>query len=314
MQLLIAGGSGFLGQELTRQALKQGHDVAILSRTPKEKARKQAEGFCGKSVVWCGSFDAIDAQIDKPVDVVINLTGANLFTMPWTAARKKVLWHSRVDKTAELVRWLLALKESGQPCPQVLLSGSAIGIYGDCGEKTVTETDASGDDWAAVLVRAWESAAGVAAAHGIRTVLLRTGLVMGNGGLLKPILPLFRLGLGGSLGTGSFWYSWIHAEDWARAVLMLMQDPDKNGAWNLVAPTPVRYKEFALTLGQVLRRPVWLTPPRWLLRILLGQRAALMLQSTRVEPARLQAAGFTWKYPTLRPALQAVTKKPNPAE
>ena len=200
--------------------------------------------------------------------------------------------------------WICA---QGEP-PRVLLSGSAIGFYGIGGEQALTEDSAAGTDWASTMVGDWEKSTTPAASVGVRTVLLRTGLVLGDGGLLKPLLPLFRARLGGSLGNGQFWYSWIHVQDWVRATLLLLDSANAAGPYNLTAPHPVRYREFADALGAALQRPVWLTPPAWALRAILGERANLMLGSTKALPKRLEDMGFEWKYPELSEALAAIIK------
>lgn len=291
MRILITGGSGFLGQSLTRALLARGDEVLILSRN----AARHAKGKLASA--WIQSLDEIDA----PIDAVFNLTGANLFSRPWTKARKTELRDSRIALTHTLVNWLNRQTRA----PRVFLSGSAIGIYGDQGEQTLTEQSAHGKDWAAKLVADWEAAA----AHtDIRTVYLRTGLVLGDGGLLKPLRPVFKCGLGGSLGDGRFWYSWIHLRDWVSAALFLLDLDGASGPYNLTAPSPVRYQEFANGLGRVLRRPVWLTPPAWFLRLLLGEQASLLLGSTKALPTRLQQAGLQWQYPVLDDALEAIAK------
>ncbi|WLD58043.1 TIGR01777 family oxidoreductase [Salinispirillum sp. LH 10-3-1] len=292
MRILITGGSGFLGQALAKDLQQHGHDVVILSRQPEQQARRATD----TAALWVGSLD----DIKEPVEAVVNLTGANLFALPWTEGRKATLWQSRVTLTEQLVAWMLK-----QPVPpHTLLSGSAIGFYGDAGDQPLTEDSPVGSDWAASMVAAWERATEPAAQAGIRTLNLRTGLVLGNGGLLKPLLPLFKAGLGGSLGNGQFWYSWIHLDDWVAAVVALLGTPEAKGPYNLTAPHPVRYREFADTLGATLHRPVWLTPPAWVLKPLLGQRAALMLSSTRALPHNLTTSGFQWQYDNLQEALE----------
>jgi hypothetical protein len=295
MRVLVTGGSGFLGQALTRALLARGDEVIILSRNPATHVARRAGS------VWVQEL----AQIDTPVDAVVNLAGANLFAAPWTQARKQLLHDSRVALTWKLASWILS-----QPTlPKVFLSGSAIGFHGDGGEQALTEQSPPGSDWAATLVQDWENATRRVEDAGVRTVLLRTGLVLGHGGLLGPILPLFKAYLGGSLGAGKFWYSWIHLQDWVRATLFLLDRRTASGPYLLTAPEPVRYGDFARTLGKVLQRPVWLTPPGWVLRLLLGQRAALMLSSTKALPARLQEAGFQWQFPELEGALRAIVSR-----
>lgn len=295
MRVLVTGGSGFLGQALTRALLARGDEVIILSRNPATHIARRAGS------VWVQDLQ----QIDTPVDAVVNLAGDNLFAAPWTQARKQLLHDSRVALTWKLTSWIL----SQTTLPKVFLSGSAIGFHGDGGEQALTEQSPPGTDWAATLVQDWENATRRVEEAGVRTVLLRTGLVLGHGGLLGPILPLFRAYLGGSLGAGQFWYSWIHLQDWVRATLFLLDRREASGPYLLTAPAPVRYGDFARTLGRVLQRPVWLTPPGWVLRLLLGQRAALMLSSTKALPARLQEAGFQWQFPELEGALREIVSQ-----
>lgn len=291
MRILITGGSGFLGQSLTKSLLARGDEVLILSRNAASKAQSKLGSR------WIQSLDEIDA----PIDAVFNLTGANLFSRPWTRARKRELRDSRIALTQALVNWL---NEQAQ-APRVLLSGSAIGIYGDQGEQALTEQSARGKDWAAILVTDWEAAAAHA---GTRTVNLRTGLVLGDGGLLKPLRPAFKCGLGGSLGDGQFWFSWIHLQDWINAALFLLDLEDASGPYNLTSPEPVRYKTFAKALGKALHRPVCLSPPAWLMKLILREQASLMLSSTKAMPTRLQKAGFQWQFPLLSNALDSILK------
>lgn len=293
MNILITGGSGFLGQALAAELHRQGHTLVIRSRDPQKQARLHP----ATPTKWIASY----VDIKTPIDAVINLAGANLFSKPWTEQRKLSLWKSRINLTNDLVKWLAAQK---QP-PRVFLSGSAVGYYGNQGEQILSEENAAGADWAAYMVANWEDAS-KPATHSMRTVQLRTGLVLGRGGLLKPLLPVFKAGLGGSLADGQFWYSWIHVQDWVNAVIFLLNCSDCQGPYNLTAPNPVRYKQLAETLGSTLHRPVWLTPPRWALKLLLGERAELMLGSTRALPERLKKAGFLWRYPTVQEALTAV--------
>ena len=294
MRILITGGSGFLGQAMSRALTWRGDDVIILSRHPHLHLARKA------GTQWIGSLD----QVQQPVDAVINLTGANLFSRPWTTRHRQALRNSRIAATEKLITWICAQQ---QP-PRVLLSGSAIGFYGAGGEQALTEDSPAGTDWASTLVKDWELATAPAAAAGVRTVLLRTGLVLGEGGLLAPLVPLFRCGFGGSLGNGQFWYSWIHLQDWMNATLMLLDSNTLHGPFNLTAPNPVRYSEFASALGTALRRPVWLTPPAWVLRLLLGERASLMLGSAKALPARLEAAGFKWQHERLPEALHDIVQ------
>lgn len=295
MRILISGGSGFLGQALSTALIERGDYVIVWSRDTQSNARSKTASE------WVSTLD----EITEPVDAVINLTGANLFSGIWTKARKKTLRSSRIEITKTLIHWLSAQTTA----PRVLLSGSAVGFYGSCGETPLTEDAPKGEDWAAQLVADWEAATAVPSGQldTMRTVYLRTGLVLGNGGLLQPLKPLFKLGLGGSLGKGQFWYSWIHIQDWVNATLFLLDTESAKGPYNLSAPNPVRYAQFANALGQALHRPVWLTPPAWLLNRLLGEQAGLLMGSTKAIPERLQDAGFEWQYSDIHEALEALS-------
>lgn len=296
MHILITGGSGFLGQALAQALSQDGHTLTLHSRNPQRQAKRSQT-----PAQWVAQLN----DITEPVDAVVNLTGANLFTLPWSARRKSVLWNSRIDTTRALLDWMAGQE---QP-PQVFLSGSAVGFYGDCGEQVCTEQQAGGNDWPAQLVQAWEAQAVLAQNLGVRTVLLRTGPVLGAGGLLPPQKLLFQAGLGGSLGRGAFWFSWIHIADWVGAVKALLVDETVMGPVNLTAPQPVRYREFTSTLGSVLHRPVWLSPPLWALQPVLGQRTQLLTSSTRAEPEKLNALGYAWQFPDIASALSDLCQR-----
>lgn len=296
MRVLICGGTGFIGQALAQRLLQDGHELVIYTRHPtKHRARGRLRAE------WVDDFNAISA----PVQAVVNLTGANLFTLPWTDGRKKTIWNSRINTTERLVAWMQKQEQK----PEVLLSGSAVGYYGDRGDTLLTEVSDPGHGWSTEMVMAWENAAIEAEKAGIRTVLLRTGPVLGEGGMLKPQLLAFKLGLGGSLADGQFWFSWIHLHDWVEATRFLLQTPTLRGPVNLTAPNPVRYQDFARTLGRVLHRPVWLTPPAWVLKPTLGERTELIMSSARAIPQQLNDVGFQWKYPEVESALRAVCRR-----
>lgn len=295
MRVLITGGSGFIGQNLAKALQAEGHDLVIYSRRPDQNRRRS-----DLTAEWVGNFNDIQGH----VDAVVNLAGANLFTLPWTENRKATLLKSRTQTTEKLVAWMTGQDQK----PEIFLTGSAVGFYGDQGETELTEESETGADWSAKMVAAWEMSAKPAEDAGIRTVYLRTGPVLGDGGMLKPLLVAFKLGLGGSLGRGDFWFSWIHVEDWVRAAIFLLKTPPLHGPFNLTAPQPVRYREFAQTLGQALHRPVWLSPPAWILKPALGERSELVMASVRAVPEKLQEAGFSWHYPDLKSALAAICR------
>lgn len=294
MRILITGATGFIGKALCRAALARGDAVTALTRSV-PAARAVLPG----QVVCAGSLDAIGAT-----DAVVNLAGLNLASGRWTAARKQAFVDSRVHTTERLVRWM----EKGER-PRVLVSGSAIGWYGARGDEPLTESAAPGrpDEFTVELCRAWEAAATQAESLGVRTCLLRTGIVLErDGGSLKQMLLPFRLGLGGPMGSGRQWMSWIHRADLVALILWLLDHDSLRGAFNGAAPNPVRHAEFVAALGRALKRPAILPMPGFMLRLLVGEMAELVLTGQRVVPQRALDGGFAFAYPDLGPALAAI--------
>lgn len=293
--ILITGGTGFLGSALTRRLLAKQVAVTVFGRDA-EKIRKQF----GPGVRAATRFaDLADAGA---FDAVVNLAGAGIFDRYWTEPRKQILRNSRIELTQELVAWIAAASK-----PPVLVSGSAIGVYGDQGDSVLSETSPANADFAQQLCADWEAAALAAADHGSRVCLIRTGLVLGRGGgLLQRMLPAFRLGLGGTLGDGRQWMSWIHLEDWLAAAEAMIADPAMSGAYNATAPEPATNREISQALAEALGRPMLLPLPAGLLKLLLGEMSALVLGSQRVKPERLLAHGFQFQYSRLEPALDAI--------
>lgn len=295
MNILIAGGSGFLGQALTQTLVGQHHHVTILTRDPSKvahHAQVQAKRLT-------------DLAVHDQYDVVINLTGAGIADARWSDARKAELLDSRLQTTQALVRWMHQVEQR----PQVLLSGSAIGWYGAQGDLILTEDSQPHDEFVHQLCAAWEKAALEAQTLGIRTVLLRTGVVLHpSGGMLKRVLLPFKLGLGGRLGDGQQWMSWVSRQDWIAAVLFLMQQASLQGAFNLTAPHPVTNQIFTTQFAQALRRPAFFPAPAWVLKLLLGEMSGLLLDSQRIEPMRLQQAGFKFNDPDLASYLASILK------
>ncbi len=293
--ILITGGTGFLGSALAHRLLIKQYAVTVFGRDA-AKIRKQfgsgvGAATCVAELPDAGAFDA-----------VVNLAGAGIFDRYWTEPRKQILRDSRIELTRELVAWIAAGSK-----PPVLVNGSAIGVYGDQGDTELSETSPAQADFSQQLCADWEAAALAAADHGSRVCLIRTGLVLGRGGgLLQRMLPAFRLGLGGSMGDGRQWMSWIHLDDWLAAAEAMMIDPVMSGAYNATAPEPATNSEFSRTLADGLGRPMLLPLPAGLLKLLLGEMAALVLGSQRVKPERLLAQGFKFEYSRLRPALDAI--------
>lgn len=299
MHILLTGGTGLIGRRLCRQWSAAGHRLTVLSRQPQRVA-----ALCGEQVRGIADFEAYG---DEPLDAVINLAGEPIADKPWSAKRKALLWDSRVRLTERLVAWL----ESRAQRPAVLINGSAVGWYGDAGERPLEENSAAaGEDFASELCLAWEQIAREAEALGIRVVLVRTGLVLApEGGFLKRMLPPFRMGLGGQLGGGRQWMSWIHIEDQIALIDFLLQRADAEGPYNACAPQPARNCDFTRELGKALHRPTVLGVPGFALRLMLGELSVLLLGGQRVVPRRLLDAGFSFRFPELPAALADVLRE-----
>jgi hypothetical protein len=298
MRILITGGTGLIGRHLCKTMLAAGHELTVFSRKPETVAAK-----CGASVRAMARLD--EWTPDRAFDAVINLAGEPIVDERWTEKRKQVLRDSRIAVTQELVRRIAAAKHK----PSVLLSASAIGYYGGRGDEVLNEDSAAGTDFPAHLCLDWEAAAHGAEKYGVRVCLLRSGLVLSrDGGLLGRMLPPFKLGMGARVGDGRQWMSWVHIEDHIAMQLRLLQDDQLSGAYNLTAPQPVSNREFTAELAAVLHRPAAFVAPASLLKLSLGEAASLLLEGQRVQPVRMQATGFTFRFPTLKAALQDLLK------
>ena len=299
MHILLTGGTGLIGRQLCRHWLAKGYRLSVLSRRP-ERVRE----LCGEGVRAVAVLEELGQE---PIDAVINLAGAPIADRPWTRKRKAVLWSSRITLTETLVAWL----ESREQKPSVLVSGSAVGWYGDGGERELTEESPPvNDDFASHLCIAWEETAQRAQALGIRVVLVRKGLVLAaEGGFLSRLLLPFKMALGGPIGNGRQWMPWIHIKDQIALIDFLVHQNATSGPYNACAPHPVRNAEFAKTLGQVLHRPAFLPLPAFVLRVGLGELSLLLLGGQRATPARLLAAGFTFQFTDLRAALDDLSAR-----
>lgn len=295
MKVLLTGATGLIGRRLCRQLLEAGHELVVWSRRP-----AQVPALCGEAVRGVESLDQLDQE---SFDAVINLAGAPVADRPWTQARKALLWESRVSLTEELVRWLGTRPRR----PDVLVSASAIGWYGDGGDQLLTEASPAQVEYTHTLCDAWEQAAKRAGSYGIRVCVLRIGLVVApDGGFLQRMRLPFSLGLGGRLGSGEQYMSWIHHQDIEAMLQWLMTSPDCRGAYNGTAPNPVRNREFTRTLGKVLGRPAILPVPGVALKLVLGEMSRLLLTGQRVIPERAQEAGFCFRFRHLETALADV--------
>ncbi|WP_439886247.1 TIGR01777 family oxidoreductase [Pseudomonas sp. MBLB4123] len=296
MHILLTGGTGLMGRALCRYWLTQGHRLTVWSRSP-----QRVSSLCGAEVRGIGRLEELG---EEPLDAVINLAGAPIADRPWTRKRKTLLWASRIGLTEQLLAWLGRREQK----PRVLLSGSAVGWYGDGGERELHEdTPQVTDDFAAQLCGAWEETAQRAEALGLRVVLVRTGLVLArDGGMLKRLLLPFKLGLGGPLGDGRQWMPWIHLADQVALIDFLMLQQQASGPYNACAPQPVRNAEFASALGRALHRPAILPAPAFVLRVTLGELSGLLLGGQRALPVRLGEAGFAFRFTDLDAALEDI--------
>ena len=295
MQILITGGTGFIGKTLCRRLSRSGHQLTVLSRQPPERVRH----LCGDSVTPLPSLNELSPQTG--FDAVVNLAGESIVAKRWTKARKKLLWDSRVGLTSELID-VIATAESK---PGVMVSGSAVGYYGNRGDMVLDEDSDFSDDFGHRLCAAWEEQALRALDHGVRVCLLRTGLVIGkDGGFLRRMLPVFKLGLGGRIGDGRQWMSWIHLDDHVAMTEHLLDNSQLDGVFNATAPNPVTNREFTDCLARLLNRPAFFPVPASALKLVLGETAELLLGGQRVMPARLQRTQFRFRYESLQEALR----------
>jgi uncharacterized protein (TIGR01777 family) len=290
--VLVTGATGFIGQALTRRLIEHGDRVIALTRDP-----VRARRLLGAAPAIIGSLQEIAAT--QAIDAVVNLAGAPVFGRLWTKQRRKVLAVSRVGSTRVLVDWLAGRAQR----PDVLTSASAVGWYGT-GDAAFDETSPVGSDFCAALCNASEREAASAAMLGLRVCRLRFGPVLGREGkLLAGLLPFYRLGIGGTLGDGSQWMSWIHIDDAVELILRSLGDPLFNGPINATAPVPVRQAEFAATLARAVRRPAWLRVPAFALKAGLGEMAGLLLDGQRALPRRAREIGFVFRHHDLEAAL-----------
>ena len=299
MHILLTGGTGLIGRALCRYWQAQGHQLSVWTRHPEKVA-----ALCGPQVRVIRTLQELD---QTPLDAVINLAGAPIADRPWTHKRKALLWSSRIALTETLLAWL----ESREHKPRVLVSGSAVGWYGDGGERELSEDSPPvNEDFASQLCIAWEETAQRAEAMGVRVALVRTGLVLSaEGGFLSRLLLPFKLGLGGPIGSGRQWMPWIHIDDQIALIDFLVHQDEARGPYNACAPKPVRNREFAKSLGRVLHRPALMPLPAFVLRLALGELSLLLLGGQRAVPARLLEAGFTFQFTDLSAALDDIASR-----
>ncbi len=289
MNILVTGGTGFIGSVLCEQLLKNRHQVFVLSRTP-EKVKPPLQGI-----------DSLDPSYDLQLDVVINLAGEPIADKRWSEEQKNRMRSSRIDTSQKLIYYF----RNASRKPKVFISGSAIGYYGvaQCNDP-IDELGMGDDSFSSQLCQEWEAVALEAKALGIRTCLLRTGIVLGDGGALKKMLPPFKLGLGGKIGTGSQWMSWIHLNDLIGIILHCMEYDSIEGAINGTAPNPVTNQGFTEGLGEALNRPTFFQIPAPLIKLLMGKMGEeLLLAGKKVIPRKAVDTGYGFQFEQLEQAL-----------
>lgn len=305
MRIFVTGGTGLVGTRLVRRLVERGDTVVLLTRRP-AAARERFGDTCG---VVEGDPMKVGPWMDAvgDCDAVIHLAGENIFARRWNAAFKELLYASRVQSTEHVVQALARQPRTPDGRPKVFVSASAVGYYGPHGDEPLDEKSPPGDDFLAHICIDWEKAARVAEGAGVRVALVRVGIVLDpECGALGQIMRPFRLWVGGPVGSGHQWMSWIHHADMGGLFLLALDNPEAVGPLNGAAPEPVTNKEFSKALGRALSRPSLFPTPAFVLRVALGEVAGIVTTGQRVLPFKAQALGYAFRYPTLVVALDDI--------
>ncbi|MGJ5630047.1 thylakoid membrane protein ThyD [Nostoc sp. CALU 1950] len=304
MKVAITGATGFVGSRLVQRLHGKGHKIVVLTRnTTFAQKVFPSEAFPNLEIVAytpnaSGSWQSVIASCDG----VVNLAGEPIGEGRWTPERKQEILNSRKFGTQKVVEAIA----NANPKPTVLINASAIGYYGTSETAIFDETNLSGNDFLAQVCQAWEAEARKVTDAGVRLVILRFGIVLGNGGALGKMIPPFKLFAGGPIGSGRQWFSWIHVDDLVSLILEALTKPEIEGVYNATAPKPVRMADLSQTLGQVMNRPSWLPVPAFAIEALLGDGAIVVLEGQQVIPKRTLETGFEYKYPNLQSALTQI--------
>ena len=297
MRIFITGGSGMIGTALAKSLLSDGHQVWVLTRRP-QTARLP---LGATPVAWDGQTTAGWADLLSQMDAVVNLVGEPLSRWPWTKRQKQRFWDSRVRAG----RLLASAIQAASPPPQVLIQASGVNYYGPHSLEPVTEADPAGEDYLSGLCVEWEASTQSVEQLGVRRVIIRSAIVLSlHEGILPLMLLPARFFVGGPLGTGGQGLAWIHLADEVAAIRFLLQNPAARGPFNLTAPNPISSAQFFSMAARLLRRPYWLPTRAFVLRLALGEMSPLLLDGLYLHPSRLQALGFTFRFPTLESALR----------
>lgn len=299
MKVAITGATGFVGSRLVERLQAQGHQPIVLTRNPSAAKRafptlEIVEYTPTESGSWQKAIAGCDA--------VVNLAGEPIAESRWTPQQKQEILNSRQLGTQKIVEAIA----QANPKPSVLINTSAIGYYGTSETALFDETSPAGNDFLAEVCQAWEGEAQKVKDAGVRLVILRFGIVLGNGGALAKMIPAFKLFAGGPLGTGRQWFSWIHRVDLVELILFALNRPDVEGVLNATAPNPVRMSELSQVIGETLGRPSWLPVPSFVPELLLGEGSKVVLEGQQVLPKRTTSYGFEYHYPTVKQALAEI--------
>lgn len=297
MKIVLAGGTGFIGKALRKELLGAGHEVIVLTRGQSFAAGHE------KFVTWDTETSGGWARYVDGADVIVNLVGENIAAGRWTVRRKEALLLSRVHATQAIVTAI----HSARVKPAVLINISAVGYYGDPGDQLLDESSPKGLGFLAEVCDQWETEARKAEAYGARVILARLGPVLGGqGGMLSKMLPPFRFFMGAPLGSGRQWIPWVHREDVTGAILWMLERPELSGPVNVTSPEPATMKAFSAALARTLRRPCWFPVPAFLMKLLLGEMASILLSSQKATPQKLLASGYQFRFPVLSEALASI--------
>lgn len=304
-RVIVTGGTGFIGRPLSHRLIQEGFDVVCLTRNASAAKEREKNGI--KFVEWDGKSAAGWSEFAEGAAAIVNLAGESIGSGRWTDERRQRILQSRMNAGKAVTEAVKTVKEK----PEVVIQASAIGIYGNRGKETLDESSGLGEGFLAEVAKDWEKSTGEIEASGVRHVVIRTGLVLGSsGGVLARLLLPYRFFVGGPMGSGKQWMSWIHIIDEIGSIIFLMRRKDLNGAFNLTAPQPLPNKLFSRELGKILKCPSWFPVPGLLLKLFLGKMAEeTILTSQRVMPVRLEEAGYPFVYPDLTGALADILGK-----
>jgi uncharacterized protein (TIGR01777 family) len=301
MKVAITGATGFVGTRLVEKLQEQGEQILVLTRNQERARRIFPSSAFPKVEILKYSPKQYSGDEIAACDAVVNLAGQSI-SERWTKEYKQEILESRQLLTKNLVNVISQIN----PKPKVLINASAIGYYGTSETASFVESSPPGNDFLAEVCQKWEAEAEKVKQAGVRLVILRLGIVLGDGGALAKMIPPFKMFAGGPIGSGHQWFSWIHRDDLVRLIIEAIKRPDLEGVYNATAPHPVRMNEFCQTLGEVMGRPSWLPVPAIALELLLGEGANLVLEGQQVIPQRTQGTSFQYQYPYLKEALQEI--------